>query len=67
MRALLDRGPIAFVMGKYLLTVFGLPFLLIFAQHRMFLPRLRVGHVLPTAVALYGLLLIYQIGLILTL
>jgi hypothetical protein len=67
MRALIARGPTTFVVGKYLLTVFGLPFLLIFAQHRIFLPRLRVGHVLPTAVVLYVVLLIYQIGLIYTL
>ncbi|MDG3007702.1 DUF5658 family protein [Paludisphaera mucosa] len=66
MHALLQRGPVSFILGKYALTVFGLPFLLIFGRRQVFLPCLRVGHVLPAAVGLYLLLLSYQIRLIIT-
>ena len=64
MRLLLRRGPIAFVVGKYALTVVGLPILLIFRRRRLFLPWLRVEHILPTLVAFYVVLLIYQISLL---
>lgn len=61
MRILLDCGPTAFVVGKYVLTVIGLPILLIFRQRNLFRqPWLRVAHVLPTLVAFYVVLLIYQ-------
>lgn len=61
MSLLLDRGMVAFVVGKYLMTVLGLPLLLIFKNHRLFIERLRVGHLIPVAVALYIVLIAYQI------
>ena len=64
MRLLLRRGPTAFVLGKYALTVFGLPVLLIFRNRSVFLPGLRVAHVLPVLVAMYVGLLIYQIDML---
>ena len=63
MRVLLHLGPTAFVVGKYALTVAGLPILLIFRRRRVFFPRLRVEHILPILVTCYMTLLIYQIGL----
>jgi hypothetical protein len=64
MRCLLDRGLMTFVVGKYALTVVGLPVLLIFKNHYLFGTRLRVGHLLPLCVAMYVLLIGYQIILI---
>jgi uncharacterized membrane protein len=63
MRLLLHQGPTAFVVGKYALTVAGLPILLIFRRRRIFFPWLRVEHILPILVTFYMILLIYQIGL----
>jgi hypothetical protein len=62
MRCLLDRGIDTFVIGKYLVTVVGLPVLLIFNNHRVF--GMRVGRFIPVAVALYAVLISYQIVLI---
>jgi Domain of unknown function (DUF5658) len=64
MGRLLNHGIEAFVMGKYLLTVFGLPVLLIFRNHYLFGTRLRVGYLIPASVALYAVLIGYQIILI---
>ncbi len=64
MRILLRSGPTSFVMGKYVLTVIGLPILLIFRRRSVFLPCLRVEHVLPALVVGYVFLLLYQIGLL---
>lgn len=64
MSRLLDHGAVAFVAGKYLMTVVGLPVLLIFKNHRLFGTRLRVGHLIPVCVALYVVLIGYQIVLI---
>ncbi len=63
MDRLLNHSLEAFVLGKYLLTVLGLPLLLIFKNHYLFGTRLRVGHLVPAAVALYGLLIAYQLVL----
>ena len=60
---LLSRGPLHFLMGKYLLTTAGLPFLLIFRHFTLFRTRFRVGYLLPVFVALYLVLLGYQIAL----
>ena len=60
---LLSQGPLHFLMGKYALTTAGLPFLLIFRHFPLFRSRLRVGHLLPVFVALYLILLGYQIAL----
>lgn len=61
---LLGHGVTAFLVGKYLLTVVGLPLLLIFKNHYLFGTRLRVGYLIPVCVALYAVLIVYQIILI---
>ena len=60
---LLRRGPTHFLMGKYLLTTAGLPFLLVFRHFTLFGTRFRVGHLLPVFVGLYLVLLGYQVAL----
>jgi hypothetical protein len=64
MSTLLDHGISAFVIGKYALTVAGLPFLLIFRNHYLFGTRLRIGYLIPVCVVLYAILIGYQIILI---
>jgi hypothetical protein len=64
MNRLLDHSIEAFVMGKYLLTVLGLPVLLIFRNYYLFGTRLRVGYLIPASVALYAVLIGYQVILI---
>jgi hypothetical protein len=66
MSYLLSQGPIHFLVGKYLLTSAGLPFLLIFRHFHLFRTRVRVGHLLPVFVALYLILLGYQVALLAT-
>jgi Domain of unknown function (DUF5658) len=61
---LLSRGPTHFLLGKYLLTCAGLPFLLIFRHFTLFRTRFRVGYLLPVFVGLYLVLLGYQIALL---
>jgi hypothetical protein len=61
---LLSHSMEAFVMGKYLLTVLGLPILLIFRNYYLFGTQLRVGYLIPVSVALYAVLISYQIVLI---
>jgi hypothetical protein len=60
---LLRQGPTHFLLGKYLLTTAGLPFLLIFRHFTLFGTRFRVGYLLPVFVALYLVLLGYQVTL----
>jgi Domain of unknown function (DUF5658) len=60
---LLRRGPLHFLLGKYILTTAGLPFLLIFQNFTLFRTRFRVGYLIPVFVALYLILLGYQIAL----
>jgi hypothetical protein len=64
MDRLLDHGAEPFLLGKYLLTVAGLPLLLIFRNYFLFGTRLRVGHLIPVFVGLYAVLLTYQCCLI---
>jgi hypothetical protein len=64
MGLLLNHGIEAFVIGKYLLTVFGLPVLLIFRNHYLFGTRLRVGHLIPASLVMYAVVIVYQIVLI---
>lgn len=64
MRALLSRGVGAFLVGKYLLTLAGVPILLVFQNHSLFGTRFRVGYLIPTFVLLYGALLAYQAWLL---
>jgi hypothetical protein len=63
MARLLDHGIEPFLLGKYVLTVAGLPLLLIFQNYYLFGTRLRVGYLLPMAVALYAVLIAYQLVL----
>lgn len=60
---LLDYGILPFLIGKYVLTVAGLPVLLIFKNYYLFGTRLRVGYLIPLAVALYAILIGYQLAL----
>ena len=61
---LLRQGPTQFLLGKYLLTTAGLPFLLVFRHFPLFGTRFRVGYLLPVFVGLYLVLLGYQLALI---
>jgi hypothetical protein len=63
MERLLTYGIGPFVVGKYLLTVAGLPLLLIFKNYHLFGTRLRVGYLIPVFVALYCVLIAYQLVL----
>ena len=64
MGCLLNYGVQPFLLGKYLLTVVGLPLLLIYQNHYLFGTRVRVGYMIPFTLALYVVLIVYQIVLI---
>jgi hypothetical protein len=64
MRWLINLGPTSFILGKYALTAWGLPVLLVFRNYSLFHPRFRVSSVIPTMVGLYLMLVIYQFGLL---
>jgi hypothetical protein len=64
MGCLLNYGVQPFLLGKYLLTVVGLPLLLIYQHHYLFGTRVRVGYMIPFTLALYAVLIGYQIVLI---
>ena len=61
MRYLLDRGPIDFFIGKYLLTAVFLPVALVMNRYRLFGTRLRVGHIVFLVAGLYLVLIAYQV------
>jgi hypothetical protein len=63
MARLLDRGVMTFFIGKYLLTVIGLPVLLIFGNTFLFGTRFRVKYLLVVFLALYLVLIGYQLRL----
>jgi hypothetical protein len=63
MKYLLHRGPLAFLLGKYLLTAFGLPVIVVCKNHPMFGSRFRVGFLLPVFIGLYAVLITYQLTL----
>jgi hypothetical protein len=63
MRYLLDRGPIDFFIGKYLLTAVFLPVALVMNRYRLFGTRLRVGHIVFLVVGSYLALIAYQLKL----
>lgn len=67
MALLLEQGHGAFFVGKYLLTVAGLPFLLIFKNYYLFGSSFRVGYLIPCFVGAYSALLGYQLYLVATL
>jgi hypothetical protein len=64
MEHLLTRGPMAFFMAKYLLTATGLVFFLVYKNYPMFGTRFRVGFMSPIVLALYLVLVAYQVGLL---
>ena len=63
MDRLLDHGILPFLLGKYLLTVAGLPLLLIFKNHYLFGTWFRIGYLIPAIVAMYAVLIGYQLVL----
>jgi hypothetical protein len=64
MRYLLSKGPVPFLLGKYILTAAGLPVLLIFKNHRFLHTWFRVGYLIPVFVLSYIALISYQIHLL---
>jgi hypothetical protein len=60
MRLMLERGTSHFFVVKYVLTALFLPVALVMNHYRLFGSRLRVGHLIPIAVALYLVLIAYQ-------
>ena len=61
---LLSKGMAPFLLGKYVLTVAGLPLLLICKNYSLFGTGLRVGYLIPMFVVLYAILLGYQLYLL---
>ena len=57
---LLKQGPQAFLLGKYVLTSMGLPFIVVYKNYPMFGTRFRVGFLLPVFISLYIVLISYQ-------
>jgi Domain of unknown function (DUF5658) len=58
MHVLLARGPVHFLIGKYVLAAAGLPLLVLFGTHS------RVRYLVPIFAALYVLLITYQVILL---
>ena len=63
MDRLLGFGLLPFFLGKYVLTVVGLPLLLLWKNFYLFGTRIRVGYLLPLTVVLYAVLIGYQLVL----
>ena len=61
MSYLLDRGPIYFFVGKYLLTAVFLPVALVMNRCRLFGTRIQVGHLVAIVAGLYVGLIAYQL------
>lgn len=57
---LLNIGPLAFLIGKYILTAIGIPLLLVFKNHYLFRTHFRVGYIIPMFVVMYFVLIGYQ-------
>jgi hypothetical protein len=64
MARLLLHGHRAFLLGKYVLTAFGLPFIVVYKNYPMFGTRFRIGFLLPIFVGLYVVLIFYQARLL---
>jgi len=64
MRLLLSRGYLPFLIGKYILTAAGLPFLVVYKNWPLFGTRFRAGFLLPIFFTLYLGLLTYQVVLL---
>lgn len=60
MAHLLTRGSLAFLMGKYVMTAMGIPFLVVYQHYPLFRSRFRVGWLLPIFIGLYLVLLFHQ-------
>jgi Domain of unknown function (DUF5658) len=60
MAHLLGRGVLTFLLGKYLLTAAGIPFLVVYKNYPLFRSRFRVGWLLPAFIVLYLVLLFHQ-------
>ena len=60
MARLIPQGHQAFLMGKYILTAAGIPFIVVYKNYPMFGTRFRIGFVLPIFVSLYLVLIFYQ-------
>jgi Domain of unknown function (DUF5658) len=60
MAHLLSRGDLSFLVGKYIMTAAGLPFLVVYQQYPLFGSRFRAGWLLPAFIALYLILLFHQ-------
>jgi hypothetical protein len=60
MAHLLRRGSLTFLMGKYLMTAAGLPFLVLYQHYPLFRSRFRVGWLIPVFIAMYLVLLFHQ-------
>ena len=63
MRLLLEHGAGAFLAGKLALTAAALPVFLICQHHYLFGSPVRVSHVPPILVGIYGILGAYQVSL----
>jgi Domain of unknown function (DUF5658) len=63
MAYLVERGPLWFLGGKYLLTALGLAVFLVLKYYRLFGTRFRPGHLIPILAGLYVVLLVYQLTL----
>ncbi len=61
---LLDKGTSEFVLGKYILTAFGMPLLLVFKNYYLFGTHFRVGYLIPLFVFMYLVLMGYQYSLL---
>jgi hypothetical protein len=61
MARLLERGALWFLVGKYTLTALGIPWLIIWKNHRLFGTCVRVKHLIPTLVGLYLVLTACQV------
>jgi membrane protein implicated in regulation of membrane protease activity len=64
MAHLLLQGYQAFLLGKYILTAAGLPFIVVYKNYPMFGTRFRIGFLLPIFVGLYVVLIFYQARLL---
>jgi hypothetical protein len=60
----LTHGIQPFLLVKYGLTAGGLPLLLIYQNHYLFGTRVRVGYLIPIVVAMYAVLIGYQLMLV---
>jgi Domain of unknown function (DUF5658) len=64
MRFLLDRGHLLFLVGKYVITAAGLPFLVVYKNWPFFGTRFRAGFLLPVFLGLYLGLVAYQVHML---